>query len=99
MATFRLRVMSLMRVLFDEEVRSVYLFGDEGEYELLPFHYPLLGALPEGEIRIAGHESVPLRTGIVSFVNNQCTIIIEENEGAEALKRVHHQHSPAAPGG
>lgn len=83
-ATFRLQILSLRRVLFDGEVRSVYLSGDEGEYELLPFHYPLLGALPEGEIKIAEKGSVPLRTGVVMFQNNRCIIIIEEQTEAEA---------------
>lgn len=89
MKTFHLQVVSLIRVLFDAEVESVYLFGDEGEYEMLPFHYPLLGALPEGEIVIAGHESIPIRAGIVCFMDNRCTIIIEELEAAEVLK--HHK--------
>ena len=80
MATFRLQVLSLRRMLFNGEVKSVYLSGDEGEYELLPFHYPLLGALPEGEIIVAEHGSIPLRAGVVLFQNNTCTIIIEENE-------------------
>ena len=84
MLTFRLQVMSLRRMLFDGDVKSVYLSGDEGEYELLPFHYPLLGALPEGEIKIAEKGSVPLRAGVVMFQNNRCTIIIEENEEASS---------------
>ena len=78
--------MSLIRTLFDGEVESVYLFGDEGEYELLPFHYPLLGALPEGEIKVAGHEGIPIRAGVVSFMDNQCSIVIEEVNAAEVLK-------------
>lgn len=87
MKTFRLRVMSLIRTLYDGDVEAVYLFGDEGEYELLPFHYPLLGALPEGEIRVSGHESIPIRAGVVSFMDNQCTIIIEEVNAIEILKQ------------
>lgn len=77
-STFRLQVLSLIRMLFEGEVESVYISGDEGEYELLPFHFPLLGALPEGEVLIAGHESIPLRAGVVLFQDNQCIIIIEE---------------------
>lgn len=80
---FRLQVVSLKRMLFDKDVESVYLAGDEGEYELLPYHYPLLGALPEGEIKIKGHPHIPLRAGVVLFNDNQCTIIIEEMEEEE----------------
>lgn len=70
-------------MLFEGEVESVYISGDEGEYELLPFHFPLLGAIPEGEIKISGHEGVPLRAGVVLFQDNQCIIIIEEMEKVE----------------
>lgn len=81
--TFKLQVLSLVRVLFDGDVESVYLNGDEGEYELLPFHFPLVGALPEGEIKILGKKSIPLRTGVVLFDQNKCTILVEEMEEGE----------------
>jgi F0F1-type ATP synthase epsilon subunit len=76
-----------MRLLFDGDVRSVYLSGDEGEYEILPYHYPLLGALPEGEIRIAGFNNIGLRAGVVSFKENTCIILIEELDLEEARRR------------
>ncbi|PIQ84964.1 MAG: hypothetical protein COV74_10195 [Candidatus Omnitrophica bacterium CG11_big_fil_rev_8_21_14_0_20_45_26] len=78
--TFRLQVMSLRRILFDAEVEEAHMFGDEGEYDLLPYHYPLMGALPEGEIKVKGHGGVPLRAGVVMFQNNRCIVIIEEKE-------------------
>ena len=83
--TFRLQVLSLVRMLYDAQVESVYLAGDEGEFELLPYHYPLLGALPEGEIKIAGQQGIPLRAGVVMFENNKCTIVIEEQSQEEQL--------------
>jgi F0F1-type ATP synthase epsilon subunit len=63
-------------------VESVYFMGDEGEYELMAYHYPLIGALPEGEVRIAGHANVPLRAGVVLFQQNSCVVIVEESEEA-----------------
>ena len=77
---FRLRVMSLIRVLYDGEVESVFLEGDEGEYELLPFHYPLIGALVDSAIKIAHQEPLPIKTGVVMFDNNNCIIIVEEHD-------------------
>lgn len=77
-ATFRLRVVSLLRTLYDGEVSSIFLVGDEGEYELLPHHYPLMGALMEGEVKIAGELPIRLKTGVVMFDNNTCIIIVEE---------------------
>ncbi len=84
--TFKLQVLSLKRALFDGEVKSVQLVGDEGEYELLPFHYPLLGALPQGEIKIFEKGNIPLRAGVVMFQHNRCTIIIEESEETSTPK-------------
>ena len=78
MPSFRLQVMSLKRVLFNDDVLSIYLCGDEGEYELLAFHYPLMGTLVEGEIKIAGHASLGIRSGVIMFDNNKCTILVEE---------------------
>ena len=83
--TFRLQVLSLRRVLFDGEVKSARFSGDEGEYELMPFHYPLLGALPEGEVLIPEKGGIPLRVGVVMFQHNHCTVIIEEHEEGSAL--------------
>jgi len=85
MKTFRLQIMSLIRTLFDSEVQSVYLCGDEGEYELLPYHHRLLGALPEGMIFVKGHDSIPLRTGVVLFEHNRCLIIIEEMDVSKLM--------------
>jgi len=65
-------------------VEAVHLWGDEGEYDLLPFHNTLLGALPEGEIEIRNHPKIPLRTGVVLFKDNRCTIIMEEKDSAKA---------------
>lgn len=81
--TFRLQIVSLVRVVFDGEVPMIHLIGDEGEYELLPFHYPLLGALPQGEIMIAGFGNIPVRAGVVLFESNTCTILVEEMESME----------------
>ena len=81
--TFRLYIASLKHVLFDDEATSVYLDGEDGEYELLPYHRPILGALAEGDIVISGKESIAIRVGVVMFEKNKCTIIVEEPEEAE----------------
>ncbi|MBI4549789.1 MAG: hypothetical protein HY714_02570 [Candidatus Omnitrophica bacterium] len=80
-----LQVMSLKGLLFDEQVESVYLNGDDGEFEVLPFHYPMMASLPEGEIKIAGHEPIPLKVGVLKFDGNECTIIMEESESTKTM--------------
>ena len=84
-AKFRLQIMSLVRSLYDGEAESVFLQGDEGEYELLPQHYPLMGALVDSEIKIAKQEPLRIKNGVVMFDNNHCIIIVEEHNMEEFL--------------
>ena len=74
---FNLQIMSLKGLAFDDMVESIYLTGDNGEFELLPFHHPLIASIPEGDLKIAGHESIPLKVGVLSFRNNQCRILAQ----------------------
>ncbi|HOG24321.1 MAG TPA: hypothetical protein PK590_06700 [Candidatus Omnitrophota bacterium] len=85
---FHLKVMSLKGVAIDEEVESVYLTGDDGEFELLPFHHPLLASLPEGELKIAYHESIPIKAGVLSFKDNECRVIAEIDPDFKNYKQV-----------
>ena len=84
---FELEVLSLKGLIFEEDVSSVYLFGVEGEFELLPYHFPLLAAIVESEIQIKGFDSLPVWLGVVMFRDNQCTIIAEMAEGYDKLKK------------
>ena len=65
-------------LVYENEVQSVFLTGDQGEYELMPYHYPVLGILKEGNIIIDWKESVPLKLGLVRFFANDCIILIEQ---------------------
>ena len=65
-------------LVYENEVQSVFLTGDHGEYELMPYHYPVLGILKEGNIIIDWKESVPLKFGLVRFFANDCIILIEQ---------------------
>ena len=75
---FHLKIVSLKKTLFNGETSSVYICGDQGEYELLPYHYALIGGLLPSEIKIAGHDNVRVKTGAVLFSENKCTIIVEQ---------------------
>jgi F0F1-type ATP synthase epsilon subunit len=75
--TFKLTIMTPDMLVYENEVESVFLTGDHGEYELLPYHYPVLGILKPGNIIIDWKESVPIRSGIIRFFANDCIILIE----------------------
>jgi len=67
-------------LLYQNEVESVFFTGDQGEYELLPYHYPVLGILKQGNIIINWREAVPIKFGLVKFFANDCIVLAEEIE-------------------
>ena len=77
---FRCIVLSPKRLIFEDEVQSVFVQGDRGEYELLAYHYPLIGVLTKGTIVIDGKKELPVQSGIVRFFANECTILVEEKQ-------------------
>jgi len=67
-------------LLYQNEVESVFFTGDLGEYELLPYHYPVLGILKQGNIIINWRDAVPIKFGLVKFFANDCIVLVEEIE-------------------
>ena len=78
--TFKISIMTPDSLLYQNEVESVFITGDLGEYELLPYHYPILGILAQGNIIINWREVVPVKFGILKFFANDCIILVEELE-------------------
>ncbi len=74
---FRCVILSAKRLILEEEVNSVFITGDRGEYELLAYHYPLIGIIA-GDIVINWDRRLPARGGVVRFFANECNIMIEE---------------------
>jgi F0F1-type ATP synthase epsilon subunit len=85
---FNLQVLSLKGIAFDDLVESIYLTGDNGEFELLAFHHPLVSSIPEGDLKIADHESIPIKVGVLCFRNNQCRIVAEIDPGYKNYKQL-----------
>jgi len=79
-STFKLSIMTPDALLYQNEVESVFLTGDQGEYELLPYHYPVLGFLQKGNVIINWKEAVPVKFGVIKFFANDCIILVEEVE-------------------
>ena len=76
---FKCIVMSPNRLVYENEVESVFLTGDSGEFELLPYHYPLIGVLVKSDIVIDWKEKIHVNGGVVRFFANECIIMIEED--------------------
>jgi len=79
-ATFKLAIMTPDALLYQNEVESVFFFGDQGEFELLAYHYPVLAILQQGNIIVNWQEAVPIKFGIVKFFANDCIVLVEEVE-------------------
>lgn len=75
--TFKLTVMTPDALIYENEVESIFLTGDQGEYEILPYHYPVIGILKPGSIVIDWKESIMIKSGLIRFFANDCIILIE----------------------
>ena len=78
---FRCVILSPKNLVFEDEVTSLYIIGDRTEYELLAYHYPLIGLVQQGDIIIDWKKTIPIRSGILRFFANECSILVEETEG------------------
>jgi F0F1-type ATP synthase epsilon subunit len=77
---FKLSIMDPDRVIFEGEASNLFLKGDTGEFELQPFHYPVLSVLAEGDVIIDWKYRLPIRNGIVRFFMNECVLIVEKKD-------------------
>jgi F0F1-type ATP synthase epsilon subunit len=75
---FKCIILSPNSLIYENEVESVFLTGDKGEYELLAYHYPILGVLQKSDVIINWSQRIPIQGGVVRFFANECTIMVEE---------------------
>ena len=78
LGNFKCSILSANRLIYQNEIQSIFLTGNQGEYEILAYHYPLLGVLKKSNIIIDWKERVPIQGGIIRFFANECTVIVEE---------------------
>lgn len=81
LATFSLKVLNPKQVVFEGDVGSVFLPGEFGEFELLPYHAPILSLLREGMIVVDWKTRIPIKKGMVRFAENECVILLEQQSG------------------
>lgn len=70
-------VLTPAKVLFEGRAKSVVLPGEQGVFEILPFHKPLLSRLISGKL-IVDERVFSIHRGIVGVNYNKATIIVEE---------------------
>ena len=81
MAASRLTVLvtSPTRVLFQGVAETLILPGEEGTFEVLPFHRPLVSRLLAGAVMIDGR-AIPIRRGALRVADDVVTAIVEPQE-------------------
>ena len=69
-------IASPARVLFDGTARSAIFPGEQGTFELLPLHRPLVSRLVAGTI-VVDTQSFPVRRGIARVADDVVTAVVE----------------------
>ena len=70
-------VLSPTQVIFEGKARNLIVPGEQGVFEVLPFHKRILSRLLAGTMRIE-ERSFPMRRGIIKVNQNRVTVIMEE---------------------
>ena len=70
-------VLSPKEVIFEGKVSSMIVPGEQGVFEILPFHKRIISRLISGTLLING-QGFPIRRGIVKVNKNRVIIILEE---------------------
>ncbi len=70
-------VLSPTQVLFEGKARNLIVPGEQGVFEVLPFHKRILSRLISGTMQIE-ERNFPMRRGIIKVNQNRVTVIMEE---------------------
>ena len=71
-------ILSPTRVIFEGKAENITLPGEQGVFEILPFHKAILSRLISGTLHVSG-QSISIRRGLVSVNQNNVMIIAEES--------------------
>ena len=80
---FKCVILRPRKLIYENEIQSIFLQGDRGEYEILAYHYPLMGVLKQGDIIVNWNEKIFIKGGVIRFFANECTIMVEESIKSE----------------
>lgn len=84
----RLRVVTLDKTVFDADVDSVILPGEEGEFGVLHGHVPLITPLKLGEISAKNSKEdffLTISSGMAEIQPNRVLVLADQSERAEEI--------------
>jgi len=75
---FKVTILNPKRTIYEGEAKSVFLPGDQGEFEVLELHKPIISILRRGEIIIDWNKSVAISKGIMRMRKDKLVALVEE---------------------
>ncbi|RAI15450.1 MAG: ATP synthase F1 subunit epsilon [Candidatus Melainabacteria bacterium] len=88
MANLHLKITTNEKVVFDEDVKEIYLKGSQGEFGILPNHIPFMTPLEIGVTKIVTENGIKFYTvmgGIFQLKDNEALILTQTAEDAEII--------------
>ncbi len=79
-AKIQVIITSPERVLFHGTALSLSFPGEQGTFEVLPFHRPLVSRLLAGSVEVDGR-AFSIRRGAVRVADDVVTAVVELSEG------------------
>jgi F-type H+-transporting ATPase subunit epsilon len=71
-------ILNPKEILFEGQAKSIIFPGEQGVFEVLAYHKPLLSRLISG-IMLVDDKNFSILRGIVKVNKNKVTVIVEEN--------------------
>ena len=65
------------QIIFEGDAASVLLPGDEGEFEILDFHKPIVSRLKKGYILVDNDKDYLIREGVAKFSQQKLVAMVE----------------------
>lgn len=69
-------ILTSQKVLFQGQASSIIFPGEEGTFEVLPFHRPLVSRLLSGLIWV-DEQAISIRKGVVKVDSDTVTALVE----------------------
>jgi F-type H+-transporting ATPase subunit epsilon len=73
----KVSILTAKEALFEGEAHSVFLPGDLGEFEVLPYHRPIMSLLRAGSIVLDWSSAIRIRRGVVRSDGRELVALVE----------------------
>ena len=76
----KVKILGLEEVLFEGQAKSVTFPGEQGVFEILPFHKRLISRLIAGQLFV-DDKAIAIKRGVVQVDQNNISAVVEEAGG------------------